>query len=272
MLVAAHTGDEMRKAIAGVFLLLPIAPALAQNHPDTSRYEYAVSAARGNYPPEAERTYWSCYDSASKVSVACSYVRGENIKKFDYVYRQLQGNPQDDRPGQLQKCTALHSDALARRTEVARSLRGSDVDNACGEVTNAKRSLDLGRSALSAYESFKRQCGQVMAGLGDDVSSYQSQIQAAERKLVRYSRYCDEDRDDRAGRTSRQNTESPPSRERRQTTPSEEFGPTDSGKIDCFGGCGPSQRSPAGSQSTITNRKWGDVPKGGGGGGTTTAR
>jgi hypothetical protein len=62
--------------------------ALAQVHPDETRYEYAVKGSVGTYPDERERVNWECFDSRSKMSIACSFVRGALIEKYDYVYKR----------------------------------------------------------------------------------------------------------------------------------------------------------------------------------------
>lgn len=53
-----------------------------------SRCQYSVKDFKGTYPPEKERTYWSCYDRASKITIGCNFIRGDNIKKFSHVFRK----------------------------------------------------------------------------------------------------------------------------------------------------------------------------------------
>ena len=220
----------MKSLIICAFLLLSASPVLAQLHPDESRYEYAVKASRGNYPPELERTHWSCYDSVTKYSMACSRARGDTIRGFDYVYRNRDGTPPYDRSAhrlaQEQKCTALHSVALQKKGEAFSSRLGSDLGDACAEVERAQHSINLGRIALSAYERFKRECSEP-AGL-DDTSSYQDEIRAAERRMARFDGYCSTDR--RAAR------DPAPSPRRTENSPPDGF-VAEPGRIDCFGGC-----------------------------------
>lgn len=255
----------MKAVIVCVSLLMSVSAAVAQSHPDDSRYEYAVKASRGNYPSELERTHWSCYASKIDYSMPCSRARGDSIRGFDYVYRNRDGSPPYDRSAHLlaqqQKCTALHNAALQKKQEAFRSRLGSDLDDACGEVERAQHSINLGRVALSAYERFKRECSE-RAGL-DDTSSYQDEIRAAQRKLSRYDGYCSKDRS--AAR------EPAPSPRPTPNSPPDGF-VTGSGRIDCFGGCnqyqpgngGPTKPTPSGRPSTITKKEWGDVSKPGG--------
>ena len=56
--------------------------------------EYLVRNHSGTYPDDRERAagHWQCYDGTA--SVACTFVRGNDIRKYRDVYR----------PGSLQSC------------------------------------------------------------------------------------------------------------------------------------------------------------------------
>jgi hypothetical protein len=60
-----------------------------------NRCEYLVKNYSGSYPDEHERAagHWQCYDENTKVSVACTFVRGDAIKGYSDVYRRGGGSP-----------------------------------------------------------------------------------------------------------------------------------------------------------------------------------
>lgn len=52
--------------------------------------EYLVNGFSGTYPSERERAdgHWQCYDQESKISIACTFIRGDDIRKYSDVYRR----------------------------------------------------------------------------------------------------------------------------------------------------------------------------------------
>jgi hypothetical protein len=56
--------------------------------PSCSECEYLVNNFSGSYPSERERVNWECFDRSSKISIACTFVRGDDILKYSDVYRK----------------------------------------------------------------------------------------------------------------------------------------------------------------------------------------
>ena len=52
--------------------------------------EYLVRDFVGKYPDNDERArgHWNCWDKKSKISMACTFIRGKEIEKFSHVYRR----------------------------------------------------------------------------------------------------------------------------------------------------------------------------------------
>ena len=65
--------------------------------------DYLVRSGSGTYPDEKERINWDCFDARTKVSIACTYVRGDDIRKYSDVYRR-KSTPSDS--AQKQYCLA----------------------------------------------------------------------------------------------------------------------------------------------------------------------
>jgi hypothetical protein len=80
-----------RRLLSFIFALLVVAPATAKA-PDTlsgsEGCDYLVQNFSGSYPDEKERMNWECYDQKSTFSIACTYVRGDDILKYSDVYRK----------------------------------------------------------------------------------------------------------------------------------------------------------------------------------------
>ena len=55
--------------------------------------EYLVRSHTGTYPDERERAagHWQCYDERTKMSIACTFVRGDAIRQYSDVYRRSAG-------------------------------------------------------------------------------------------------------------------------------------------------------------------------------------
>jgi len=56
---------------------------------------YLVRDFSGPYPSETERTYWECYDKATKYTISCALIRGNDIDKYSDVFRQDEGSKSD---------------------------------------------------------------------------------------------------------------------------------------------------------------------------------
>jgi hypothetical protein len=56
--------------------------------------QYLVNDGVGNYPTEEDRVEWECYDTNSKVSIGCTFVRGDDIYKYSDVYKKRPSNYQ----------------------------------------------------------------------------------------------------------------------------------------------------------------------------------
>ena len=80
--------------LAPVFagLLLLHSAALAQTHPDTTRFEYlsidgAFVPPHTRFPRGRERAEWQCHDRATQKTFNCTFVR-DGFDRFQYIFRQ----------------------------------------------------------------------------------------------------------------------------------------------------------------------------------------
>jgi hypothetical protein len=85
----------MKQFILGSFLCAPfilagLAPAIAGPCDDGSECNFRVRNFNGSYPNEKERVNWECFDQSSKISISCTFVRGDDILKYSDVYVRVQ--------------------------------------------------------------------------------------------------------------------------------------------------------------------------------------
>ena len=65
--------------------------ALAQQHPDTTRFEYlyidgAFVPPHRSFPQGRERADWQCHDRTTQKTFSCTFVRG-GFERFQYIFR-----------------------------------------------------------------------------------------------------------------------------------------------------------------------------------------
>ena len=81
-------------ALFGLASFLPAAHGAAQEHPDTTRYEYLYMNGQfvspyTSFPAGRDRSQWKCFDGSAKKVFDCTFVRS-GFGEFQYIYRARQ--------------------------------------------------------------------------------------------------------------------------------------------------------------------------------------
>jgi hypothetical protein len=229
--------------------------------------DYLVKDFSGTYPDERERVNWECYDRESTVSIACTFVRGNDIRKYSDVYRKrnslTQGSDQINQAACAVLRQAWSSASKAAGQAFSASLQSDESDSGCEMVDDVVEILKLRREEFNAFKAYK------IAGCTSmDYTLENNNLLRAKRRVERYKNDCEQ--------ASRALNEE----HRAETADQADMpGLTASGTITRFGGSAPTSPSvqgpdvgPAGRPSGLTGRQFGDHAPLGGSGSVRPAR
>lgn len=239
--------------VAGFFV--PAAFA-AENHPNFSKYEYAVVDYRGTQPVGADRIQWSCWDDKIRTWLNCSFVKG-SLSEFRFVYRRKEQWARID-PNNV--CDILYLDIDKISYDNLRASRSrTEEPTDCERVTlNRLRLLrDRRAMALTLRQAAANCLGDAQA-TSEALASAREDVADTEKNIERYRNRCE--RDQAAERRQREADRAEADREASTNLNTNvDFSSLASdGRISCFGGCQTNWVSPRGPYSTITSRSWGD--------------
>jgi hypothetical protein len=91
-----HQGEPMLRTLSVSLFAITLANQAVAGVPvalcGSGGCEYLVNNFSGTYPDERERVHWECFDRSTLASVSCSFVRGNDIRKYSDVYRKRSGS------------------------------------------------------------------------------------------------------------------------------------------------------------------------------------
>lgn len=217
--------------------------------------DYLVRGFSGTYPNERDRINWQCYDRNSTISIACTFVRGDEIRKYSDVYRKKNEPTVQIAPNDVKRsvCTALQRRLTDLRDQVREAqtsfFNTDESDSGCEMISTV---VDLLRSRRAVYEAFLNYKG---AGCTQqDGSVDRLYVEQAKRRVARYQRDCSQ------AREALEQQRKAEAQEQSTLDPSVLELSFQSGFIPQFDGGSPAPSSPgpAGPRSTITGTSFGD--------------